>query len=70
MMECEQLGEALHGLLVYLNRRVVMARDDLLSIHAAAVAGPKGAVVLPGSSGSGKTTLCAAPPSAWAGVPV
>lgn len=59
MMGCEQLGEALHGLIVYVNQRVVAARDDLLSIHAAAVATTDGAVVLPGSSGSGKTTLCA-----------
>jgi Coenzyme PQQ synthesis protein D (PqqD) len=59
MMGCEQLGEALHGLIVYINQRVVMARDDLLSIHAAAVATTDGAVMLPGASGSGKTTLCA-----------
>jgi hypothetical protein len=59
MMGCEQMGEALHGLIVYINRRVVTARDDLLSIHAAAVATPDGAVLLPGTSGSGKTTLCA-----------
>lgn len=59
MMGCEQVGEALHGLMVYVNRRVVTARDDLLSIHAAAVATANGAIVLPGSSGSGKTTLCA-----------
>jgi len=38
MMGCELLGEALHGLIVYVNQRVVTARDDLLSIHAAAVA--------------------------------
>ncbi len=59
MMGCGQLGEALHGLVVYINQRVVTARDDLLSIHAAAVVTSDGAVVLPGSSGSGKTTLCA-----------
>lgn len=59
VMGCEQLGEALHGLLVHINQRVVTARDDLLSIHAAGVATSDGAVVLPGSSGSGKTTLCA-----------
>lgn len=59
MMGCEQLGEALHGLLVYVNQRVVTAREDLLSIHAAAVATADGAAVLPGASGSGKTTLCA-----------
>ena len=59
MMGCEQIGEALHGLIVYVNQRVVTARDDILSIHAAAVATSEGAVVLPGGSGSGKTTLCA-----------
>jgi coenzyme PQQ synthesis protein D (PqqD) len=59
MMGCGQLGEALHGLMVHLNQRVVTARNDLLSLHAAAVATPDGAAVLPGSSGSGKTTLCA-----------
>jgi hypothetical protein len=59
MMGCEQRGEALHGLIVFINQRVVMARDDLLSIHAAGVATGDGAVLLPGSAGSGKTTLCA-----------
>ena len=59
MMGCEQLGEALHGLIVYINQRVVAARDDLLSVHAAAVATSDGAVMMPGASGSGKTTLCA-----------
>jgi hypothetical protein len=59
MMGCEQLGEALQGLIAYINQRVVSGRDDLLSIHAAGVATSGGAVVLPGNSGSGKTTLCA-----------
>jgi hypothetical protein len=59
MMACEQRGEALHGLVVFINERVWKARDDLLSIHAAAVATNDGAVILPGDSGSGKTTLCA-----------
>lgn len=59
MMGCEQRGEALHGLIVFINQRVVMAREDLLSIHAAGVVTPEGAVVLPGDAGSGKTTLCA-----------
>ena len=59
MMGCEQRGEALHGLIVFVNQRVVMARDDLLSIHAAGVVRGDGAVLLPGSAGSGKTTLCA-----------
>jgi len=59
MMGCEHAGEALHGLMVHINQRVVAARRDLLSVHAAAVATPEGAVLLPGASGSGKTTLCA-----------
>lgn len=59
MMGCGRLGEALHGLIVHINQRVLSARDDLLSIHAAGVATPDGAVLLPGRSGSGKTTLCA-----------
>ncbi len=59
MMGCEQVGEALHGLMVHVNQRVVMARDDLLSIHAAGVATSDRAILLPGASGSGKTTLCA-----------
>jgi hypothetical protein len=59
MMASEQSGEALHGLIVFINQRVVMARDDLLSIHAAGAATADGAVVLPGDAGSGKTTLCA-----------
>lgn len=58
MMGCEQRGQALHGLVVFINQRVWMARDDVLSIHAAAVATPQGAVMLPADSGSGKTTLC------------
>ena len=59
MMSCEQRGEALHGLVVFVNQRVMTANDDLLSLHAAAVATPKGAVLLPAEAGSGKTTLCA-----------
>ncbi|MEW6471647.1 MAG: PqqD family peptide modification chaperone [Actinomycetota bacterium] len=59
MMGCDQVGEALHGLMVHVTQRVVRARDDLLSIHAAGVAKSGAAVVLPGASGSGKTTLCA-----------
>ncbi len=59
MMGCEQTGQAVQGLVVYINQRVWMARDDVLSIHAAAVATPHGAVILPANSGSGKTTLCA-----------
>jgi hypothetical protein len=59
LMGCWRLGEALHGLMVHITQRVIAARDDLLSIHAAAVATSDGALVLPGSSGSGKTTLCA-----------
>jgi hypothetical protein len=59
MMGAGQLGEALHGLMVHINQRVVSARDDVMSLHAAAVATSDGAVVLPGASGSGKTTLCA-----------
>ena len=58
MMACEQRGEALHGLIVFINERVVAARDDLLSVHAAGVATAGGAVVLPADAGSGKTTLC------------
>ena len=59
LMACSQRGEALHGLIVHITQRVVRARDDLLSVHAASVATAAGAAVLPGSSGSGKTTLCA-----------
>lgn len=59
MMGCDQVGEALHGLMVHVTQRVVRARDDLLSIHAAGVAKSGAAIILPGASGSGKTTLCA-----------
>ncbi|HEV3364902.1 MAG TPA: hypothetical protein VG795_12335, partial [Acidimicrobiia bacterium] len=59
MMGSGRLGEALHGLIVHINQRVLSASDNLLCIHAAAVATPEGAVLLPGGSGSGKTTLCA-----------
>jgi len=58
MMSCAWRDEALHGLVVFINQRVWMARDDVLSIHAAAVSTPEGAVMLPADSGSGKTTLC------------
>lgn len=58
-MSSEQIGEALHGLMVQINQHVIAARPDLLSIHAAAVAIQNAAALLPGSSGSGKTTLCA-----------
>jgi hypothetical protein len=58
-MSSEQIGEALHGLMVQINQHVIAARGDLLSVHAAAVATEDGAALLPGSSGSGKTTLCA-----------
>jgi hypothetical protein len=59
LMGGEQIGEALHGLMVHVNQRVIAARDDLLSVHAAAVAISDRAAILPGASGSGKTTLCA-----------
>jgi hypothetical protein len=58
-MSSEQVGEALHGLMVQINQHVIAARDDLLSVHAAGVAAKSVAALLPGSSGSGKTTLCA-----------
>jgi hypothetical protein len=40
--------------------RAALDRNDCLVVHAAAVSGPRGCVVLPGASGSGKTTLAAA----------
>lgn len=40
--------------------RAALAASSALPIHAAAVAGPRGCVVLPGESGRGKTTLAAA----------
>lgn len=40
--------------------RAALARTRALPIHAAALAGPRGCVVLPGESGRGKTTLAAA----------
>ncbi len=40
--------------------RALLASTRCLSIHAAAVAGPAGAAVIPGLSGAGKSTLAAA----------
>jgi hypothetical protein len=40
--------------------RAALRASSALPIHAAAVAGPRGCVVLPGESGRGKTTLAAA----------
>lgn len=40
--------------------RAALAASPALPIHAAAVAGPRGCVILPGESGRGKTTLAAA----------
>ncbi len=40
--------------------RVALAATHCLTIHAAAVAGPTGAAVIPGVSGSGKSTLAGA----------
>ena len=40
--------------------RAALCRTHTLPIHAAAVAGPRGCVVMPGESGRGKTTLAAA----------
>lgn len=59
MMSGELLGDALDALMLFVNQRVVSARDDVLSIHAAGVAVDGVGVVMPAPSGGGKTTLCA-----------
>lgn len=53
-------GRALDYLLWHINRQVLERTDDALLIHAGAVAGRRGAVVLPAPSGSGKSTVVAA----------
>ena len=40
--------------------RAALAHTSCLTVHAAALAGPAGCVVVPGASGVGKTTLAAA----------
>lgn len=40
--------------------RALLASTPCLTVHAAALAGPRGAVIVPGVSGAGKTTLAAA----------
>ena len=58
-MGCEQLHEAVHGLMVFVTQYVIADRSDLLSLHAVGVVVGSNGILLPGSSGSGKTTLCA-----------
>ena len=52
-------GPALDHLLWHINRQVLEHTDDALLVHAGAVAGRRGAVVLPAPSGSGKSTVVA-----------
>ena len=54
------LGRVLDYLLWHINRQVLEHTDDALLVHAGAVAGRRGAVVLPAPSGSGKSTVVAA----------
>lgn len=60
MMGGEQVSEALDALVALVNQRVVSARKDVLSFHAAAVSVDDAAILAPAASGSGKSTLCAA----------
>ncbi|HEV2811539.1 MAG TPA: hypothetical protein VGV93_14220, partial [Acidimicrobiales bacterium] len=53
------LGRVLDYLLWHINRQVLEHTDDALLVHAGAVAGRRGAVVLPAPSGSGKSTVVA-----------
>lgn len=59
MMSGGLLADALDAFMMFVNQRVVSAREDVLSIHAAGVAVDGVGVVMPAPSGGGKTTLCA-----------
>lgn len=59
MMSGEQLSEALDALMMIVNQNVVHFREDLISVHAAAVCWGDRAILMPAASGSGKSTLCA-----------
>ncbi|MGH9178396.1 MAG: PqqD family peptide modification chaperone [Acidimicrobiales bacterium] len=59
MMSGELLADALDAFMMFVNQRVVSAREDVLSIHAAGVVVDGVGVVMPAPSGGGKTTLCA-----------
>lgn len=55
----ELVSELLSGLLHFVTLRVIAGRDDVLSVHAAAVVREEAGVLVPAASGRGKTTLCA-----------
>lgn len=59
MMSGGLLADALDAFMMFVNQRVVSAREDVLSIHAAGVVVDGVGVVMPAPSGGGKTTLCA-----------
>jgi hypothetical protein len=58
-LSSELVSELLSGLFHFLTPRVIACREDILSVHASAVARDGHGLLLPASSGSGKTTLCA-----------
>ncbi|CAN5242014.1 hypothetical protein BH24ACT1_BH24ACT1_01980 [soil metagenome] len=52
-------ARAVDHLLWHINRQVLERTDDLVLVHAGAVAGRAGGIVLPAPSGSGKSTVVA-----------
>lgn len=52
-------ARAIDYLLWHVNRQVIERTNDLVLVHAGAVAGPRGGIVLPAPSGSGKSTIVA-----------
>ncbi len=59
-LDDQQDDDQAAALLVGAIDRVLLAETACLAVHAAAVAGPKGAAVIPGASGVGKSTLAGA----------
>jgi len=59
LLRCVELGVAVEHLMWHLTQAAIHATSPAAALHAGAVSGPHGAVLLPAPAGSGKTTLTA-----------